>query len=145
MVKNKILRVLLIKLGFISLGLGCVGIVFPIIPTVPFLLLTSFCFVKSSEKFNKWFLNTKLYKKYLENFQKNKVMTVQGELILLLAVSAMLLTSMYFINNKVMSIVFPCIIFFKYLYFVINIKPVTKKEFLRLRNNLQSKEGELSC
>ena len=145
MVKSKILRFLLIIAGFISLGLGCVGIVLPILPTAPFLLLTSFCFVKSSVKFNKWFLNTKLYKKYLENFQKNKVMTVKGELFLLLGVSTMLLTSMYFINNKVMTIVFTCLIFFKYLYFVIKIKPVTKEEFARLRGKLQNQEGDLVC
>lgn len=142
MIKNKLLRILLITVGFISLGLGCIGIVFPIIPTVPFLLLTSFCFVKSSEKFNKWFLNTKLYKKYLENFQKNKVMTVYGELILLLGVSAMLLTSMYFINKPVMTIVFSVLIFFKYLYFVINIRPVTKEEFVKLRGKLQGSKLE---
>lgn len=142
MVKNKILRVLLIIGGFVSLGLGCIGIILPVIPTVPFLLLTSFCFVKSSEKFNKWFLNTKLYKKYLENFQKNKVMTVYGELILLLAVSTMLLTSMYFINKPVMTIVFTCLIFFKYLYFVVNIRPVSKDEFVKLRGNLQINLGE---
>lgn len=145
MVKSKILRFLLIIVGFISLGLGCVGIVLPILPTAPFLLLTSFCFVKSSDKFNKWFLSTKIYKKYLENFQKNKVMTVKGELFLLLGVSTMLLTSMYFINNKVMTIVFTCLIFFKYLYFVIKIKPVTKEEFARLRGKLQNQEGDLVC
>ena len=133
MVKSKVLRVLLIILGFISLGLGCVGIVFPILPTVPFFLLTSFCFVRSSKKFHDWFLNSKLYKKYLENFAKHKVMTLKGELFLLLFVSAMLLTSMYFINNLVMTIVFCCLIFFKYLYFVINVNPVTKAEFIRLR------------
>ena len=141
MVKSKILRFLLIIVGFISLGLGCVGIVLPILPTAPFLLLTSFCFVKSSDKFNKWFLSTKIYKKYLENFQKNKVMTAKGELFLLLGVSTMLLTSMYFINNKVMTIVFTCLIFFKYLYFVIKIKPVTKEEFARLRGKLQNQEA----
>ena len=145
MVKSKILRFLLIIAGFISLGLGCVGIVLPILPTAPFLLLTSFCFVKSSDKFNKWFLSTKIYKKYLENFQKNKVMTVKGELFLLLGVSTMLLTSMYFINNKVMTIVFTCLIFFKYLYFVIKIKPVTKEEFAILRGKLQNQEGDLVC
>ena len=96
MVKNKLLKVLLLILGFISLGLGCIGVILPILPTAPFLLLTSFCFVKSSEKFNNWFLNTKLYKNYLENLQKNKVMTLKGELMLLLGVSIMLLTSMYF-------------------------------------------------
>lgn len=138
MVKSKFLKVLLCIIGILSLGLGCIGIVLPIIPTAPFLLLTSFCFVKSSEKFNKWFLNTKIYKKHLENFQKNKVMTLKGEIILLLGVSLMLLTSMYFINNKVMTIVFTCLILCKYLYFVINVRPVTKNEFVKLRDNLQN-------
>lgn len=140
MIKNKILRVLLIVLGFISFGLGCIGIIIPfILPTVPFFLLTSICFVKSSERFNNWFLNSKIYKKYLENFAKHKVMTIKGELVLLLGVSAMLLTSMYFVNNKVMSIIFPCLIFCKYLYFTINIKPVSKEDYNKLRN------GEIVC
>lgn len=134
MVKSKVLRIILIIVGFISLGLGCVGIVFPIIPTVPFFLLTSFCFVKSSERFNKWFLNSKLYKKHLENFAKYKVMTIYGELILLLCVSAMLLTSMYFVDKLAMTIVFSCLIFFKYLYFICCVKPVSKKEYEAIRN-----------
>ena len=136
MVKNKLLRVLLIILGFISLGLGMVGIILPILPTAPFLLLTSFCFVKSSEKFNKWFLNSKIYKKYLENFAKNKVMTLKGELLLLLGVSLLLLTTMFFVNNLIVTIILTCLIFCKYLYFVIFVKPVTKTEYQRLRGTL---------
>jgi uncharacterized membrane protein YbaN (DUF454 family) len=134
MVRNKFLKVLLIIAGFISLGLGCIGVVLPIIPTAPFLLLTSLCFVKSSNKFNIWFLNSKIYKKHLETFAKNKVMTIQGELMLLLGVSIMLLTSMYFINKPVMTIVFTCLIFFKYLYFVLCIKPISKNEYKIIRD-----------
>ena len=140
MVKNKFLRVLLTFLGFVSLALGCIGVILPIIPTAPFLLLTSLCFVKSSEKFNKWLLNSKIYKKHLETFAKNKVMTLQGELTLLLLVSLMLLTSMYSINKPVMTIVFTCLIFVKYLYFVICVKPISKTEYNTLRN-----EGVISC
>jgi uncharacterized membrane protein YbaN (DUF454 family) len=134
MVKSKILRFLLIILGFISLGLGFVGILLPVIPTAPFLLLTSFCFVRSSEKINKWLLNSKIYKKHLETFAKNKVMTVKGELILLICVSMMLLTSMYFIDKLVMTIVFTCLILFKCLYFVCNVRPVSKEEYNQIRN-----------
>jgi uncharacterized membrane protein YbaN (DUF454 family) len=134
MVKNKLLRALLVVAGFISLGLGCVGVILPIIPTAPFLLLTSLCFVKSSEKFNNWFLNSKIYKRHLETFAKNKVMTVQGELTLLLFVSLMLLTSMYFINKPIMTIVFTCLIFLKYLYFVLCIKPISKREYKIIRD-----------
>lgn len=135
MIKNKILRFLVMILGFISLGLGCVGIILPILPTVPFFLLTSFCFVRSSEKFNNWFLNSKLYKKHLENFAKHKIMTLKSELILLLCVSTMLLCSMYFINNLTMTIVFSCLIFFKYLYFVLRITPVNKQTYLKIRGD----------
>ena len=134
MVKNKLLRALLVVAGFISLGLGCVGVILPIIPTAPFLLLTSLCFVKSSEKFNNWFLNSKIYKRHLETFAKNKVMTVQGELTLLLFVSLMLLTSMYFINKPIMTIVFTCLIFLKYLYFVLCVKPISKREYKIIRD-----------
>lgn len=133
MIKNRVIRFLLIIAGFISLGLGMIGVFLPIIPTAPFLLLTSFCFVKSSEKFNNWFLNSKIYKNHLESFAKHKVMTLKGELILLLFVSMMLLTSMYFINKPVMTIVFCCLIFFKYLYFVVCVKPVSKKEYYEIR------------
>jgi uncharacterized membrane protein YbaN (DUF454 family) len=140
MVKNRFLRILLMMGGFLSLGLGCIGVILPIIPTAPFLLLTSFCFVKSSEKFNKWLLDSKLYKKHLETFAKNKVMTIKGELTLLLLVSLMLLTSMYFINKPVMTIVFTCLIFVKYLYFVICVKPISKNEYNALKG-----EGVVTC
>lgn len=133
MVKSRVLRVILIIVGFLSLGLGCVGIVLPIIPTAPFLLLTSLCFVKSSEKFNNWFLNSKIYKKHIENFAKHRVMTLKGELVLLLLVSTMLITSMIFINKPVMTIVMSFLIFFKYLYFVLRVKPVNKKEYIEIK------------
>lgn len=136
MVKSKILRFILIIIGFISLGLGVVGIVLPILPTAPFLLLTSFCFVKSSKRFHNWFLNSKIYKKYLENFAKNKVMTLKGELMLLILVSLMLLTTIILVNNYVVTIILTTLIFCKYTYFVLFVRPVTKEEYEELRGRL---------
>lgn len=138
MIKNKFIKVLLIILGIASLIIGCVGIILPIVPTTPFLLLTSFCFIKSSEKFNAWFINSKLYKKYLENFKRNKVMKIHSEILLLSGVTCLLIVSMYFINNYVMSIIFPILIFFKFAYFLCFIKPVSKKEYTNLKNELNN-------
>ena len=116
-----------------SLVLGIIGIVLPILPTTPLLLLTSFCFVKSSERFNKWFLSTKIYKRYLENFAKNKVMVISHELTLLILVSLMLITTMFFVNNKIVSIVLTTLIVIKYSYFIFNVKPVSRAEFIKIR------------
>ena len=44
-----------VALGCISLALGTIGIALPILPTVPFYLLTAFCFANSSERLHTWF------------------------------------------------------------------------------------------
>ena len=74
--KNPI-RFLWIIAGFICLGLGTVGIVLPILPTVPFYLATVFCFAKSSRRLHDWFLGTGLYRKHLDSFVRRKAMTKQ--------------------------------------------------------------------
>ena len=78
---NKInpLKFLWVLLGFLSLALGSIGIVLPILPTVPFYMATVFCFAKSSERLHSWFTSTGLYKKHLESFVQKRSMTVKSK------------------------------------------------------------------
>lgn len=75
--KNNPFRILWILAGFICLGLGSVGIVLPVLPTVPFFLATVFCFAKSSKRLHDWFVETSLYKRHLDSFVKRKSMTIR--------------------------------------------------------------------
>jgi uncharacterized membrane protein YbaN (DUF454 family) len=52
-------KVLLIAAGALSLALGVVGIVLPVLPTTPFLLLASFCFLKSSRRLHRWIMENR--------------------------------------------------------------------------------------
>lgn len=61
--------------GYISVGLAAIGVVVPVLPTVPFLMLAACCFARSSEKLERWFRGTKLYKDNLEDFVAGRGMT----------------------------------------------------------------------
>ncbi|MFC1547935.1 YbaN family protein [Candidatus Neomarinimicrobiota bacterium] len=67
---NRVLRPFLIMLGFLSVGLGAVGIFLPILPTTPFLLLAAACFIRSSEKLYQRLISNRWFGKYLKNYRE---------------------------------------------------------------------------
>lgn len=76
--------------GFLCFALGMVGVVLPILPTTPFILVAAFCFARSSERLNTWFKGTKVYKQVLEGYVTKRSMTVKAKLTILVPVSILL-------------------------------------------------------
>jgi len=70
MTLTKIKKLLLSIAGLLSFGLGVLGIFLPILPTTPFLLLSSYCFYISSERLHKWLNNHKIFGPYIYNYMK---------------------------------------------------------------------------
>lgn len=114
-------------LGFLCLGLGTVGILLPILPTVPFYLATLFCFTQSSEKLRTWFVGTELYRKHLESFVKKKGMTKETKRGIVLSVTILMGIGMFLMASK--SIWIPCVILAAVwvahvVYFVFKVKTI---------------------
>lgn len=127
---KKMTKMLLVVCGLISVGLGLLGVILPILPTTPFLLLASVCFVKGSERFDCWFKSTKLYKKHLENFVQNRQMTLKQKWTILLTADAMLCFPFFLVDYLYMRIGLVVLVVVKFYYFMFRIEtiPVSKKE-----------------
>ena len=80
-------RIAFVGLGCVSLALAVIGVVLPILPTVPFLALAAFCFAKSSDRLNNLLLNTKLFQNNLADFKAGKGMTVKTKTHILVTVT----------------------------------------------------------
>ena len=70
--RNRVTRVLLMIAGTISLALAIIGIVLPLIPTTPLLLLTAACYCRSSERLYSWLINNKWFGEYIRNYREGK-------------------------------------------------------------------------
>ena len=104
----KINRILWLILGLISLVFVGIGAVLPMIPYFPFLMLSTFCFAKSSERLHKWIINTKLYKKNLDSFVKGRGMTIGAKIRIMITVTIVM--AFGFVIMFLKAIYVPCII-----------------------------------
>lgn len=118
-------RIILIIVGCLGVGLGAVGAVLPVMPAFPFLLLAAVCFAKSSERLDRWFRGTKLYKNDLESFVKRQGMTRRTKIKVMITVT--LLMSVGFVVMFSRQIYVPCMILggvwlFHIVYFLFFVK-----------------------
>lgn len=125
---NRVKRFIYIVIGLIAFILGAIGIVLPILPTTPFLLLASYCFAKSSEKFNIWFTGTKIYKNHLESFVNERAMTLKQKVTLLAFADFMLAFPLIILKNIHVKILIIVLILFKFYYFIFKIKTISSDE-----------------
>ncbi|MBQ8563474.1 MAG: YbaN family protein [Firmicutes bacterium] len=116
-------KIALVIVGCIGLGIGAVGAVVPLLPSFPFLMLAAFCFARSSEKLNNWFINTKLYKNNLETYVKGQGMTWRTKIRIMITVT--LLMSIGFImmdQVPVGRMILAGVWLFHIFYFIFGVK-----------------------
>lgn len=76
--------------GFLAFGMGALGAVIPLLPTIPFLLGAAFCFARSSEALDQWFRSTKLYQAVLQGYVARRAMTMRSKVMLLAPITFLL-------------------------------------------------------
>lgn len=124
---KKIINLVCLCLGFLSLGLGVIGIILPILPTTPFILLAAVLFAKSSDKFHKWLLSTKIYKDYVGKWMKSKSMTAKEKIKVLSLITILLGIGAYFTPIWHARALIIVVLLGHYFFFIFRMK-TTKSE-----------------
>ncbi|MBQ62706.1 MAG: hypothetical protein CMQ19_11615 [Gammaproteobacteria bacterium] len=70
-------------LGFLFLGLAFLGVLLPILPATPFLLLSGWFFARSSEKWHQWLLKSDLFGPILKNWEEGQCISLKTKIVAL--------------------------------------------------------------
>jgi len=68
-------------LGFLFVGIAVLGVILPLLPTTPFVLLAAACFARSSEKWHRWMLANNTFGPMIRNWEKNRCISCRVKLI----------------------------------------------------------------
>ena len=112
---NVVVRYIFLTIGAISFCLGTAGIVLPVLPTVPFYMLTLFCLARGSERFHRMFLESSLYQKTVSAYERDKALTLRTKLSILTSVTAIMMIGAYFSRNIPIALIIMSIVWIAHI------------------------------
>jgi len=88
-------KAVLVAAGSVCLALAVLGVFLPLLPTTPFLLLASACYVRSSERLHGWLMGNRLLGAYIRNFKERRGIPLRGRVVTVVLLWLPLLYSIY--------------------------------------------------
>lgn len=90
-------KYLLVFSGLVSVALGVIGIIMPLVPTTPFMLLAAACFLKSSPRLHTWLTGHPLFGRYILSYQLYRAVSVRVKIATLIMLWASILSSAFLV------------------------------------------------
>lgn len=118
------MKILYLSLGFVFLALGILGILLPMIPSVPFLILTLFFFSKGSDRVHQWFITTTIYNKHLKPLKEQRGLSKKSKIQILALATLMMGIGFYFTPSLVGKSIILIVLIFKYWFFFFRLKTI---------------------
>jgi hypothetical protein len=97
--KSHTIKILLISTGWISIALGVLGAVLPLLPTTPFILLAAACFAKSSPRFHNWLLTQRHLGPVIRQYQSGNGLPLRIRRRALIILWTSMMLSMWLIGQ----------------------------------------------
>lgn len=121
-------KITYLVLGTLSLVIGIIAFVMPLLPSFPFLLITFILYSKSSDRVYQWFIGTQLYKQNLQSYLNGQGLTKGSKIRIMITITIFMLIGAYFSRNIKWILVLLFIIWvFHLLLFTFKIKTKVKQ------------------
>lgn len=90
------MRAALVAAGFVAVGLGIAGLVLPVLPTTPFMLVAAACFARSSPRFHRWLLGHRTFGPIVSEWERHRAIAWRTKLWAIALMSGTLAASITF-------------------------------------------------
>lgn len=124
---------ILFCLAWLVLSLGAIGVVIPLLPTTPLVLLASALFAKSSPRFEAWLRTTRLYRSYVVPFRESGGMTARKKVSMFAVTSATCLISFALVDALPARLVLICVVCGMGIALLTKIRTISPEEDALLR------------
>lgn len=111
--------------------LGVLGIVMPLLPTTPFLLLSAACYVRSSDKLYQWLITNKYFGSYILNYRQGKGIPLKAKVISVTILWISMLYTIAFVIPLVMVKILLFLIGSYFTWFILKQKTLRKNMQVR--------------
>jgi uncharacterized membrane protein YbaN (DUF454 family) len=99
-------KILLVTCGLVAVGLGFLGVVLPLLPTTPFLLLAAACFLRSSRRLYLWLMHHRVFGPYLRNYMQHRAISIRAKAISIILIWATITYSAFWVvQNTILRII----------------------------------------
>ena len=122
--RMKLAKLINAIIGLFFVALGSIGVLIPVLPTTPFLLLAAFFLARSSERLNAWFESSELYQKYIADFLESRSMTMKTKRYILTIGTVAMLVSGILVDVIYARITLFVLIVIMHVYFKTQIRTI---------------------
>ncbi len=95
--RSRIAKTFFLLSGTGCVALGIVGVVLPVVPTTPFLLLAAACYARSSERFYIWLLTNRIFGAYIRDWREHRGLALPLKIWIITVLASTMGLSMYFV------------------------------------------------
>jgi uncharacterized membrane protein YbaN (DUF454 family) len=81
-------------IGILSLGLGALGVLLPLLPTTPLVLLAAFAFARSSDRLHQWLLDHHIFGALIDNWRRYGAISRRAKAVSVVSMAVILVLSL---------------------------------------------------